>query len=121
MGVFARHEGEELARTIFGVETSDDFGITFDDIERCAIAFGKNRREEKQETDGLSDDAPGMFGLPGDDGGQIKAAHQQDHAQGAEAHAHLVGNHHRRGTHAAQKTELGVRGPAAQDYAVDAQ
>src|SRR6266403_1949484 len=109
-GVFSDEEHGELEAGVFGVETGDEFGFGFGEIEGDAIGFRYGGNEEAEEAEDLREGAAKnvpaknaaqaekavTIGLIVDDVAQAEAAgHQQDadygHGQGEFVADHLGG------------------------------
>src|SRR5262249_35961053 len=137
-GVFGDEEHGELEASVFRVEARDEFGFGFGKIERGAIGFCNGRSEEADEANNLreqeavarpADDIPAkkanVFGivLLFNQALQAKGIlfrHEQ-HTDNGHGECELIADHLRGAAQAAEERILGVRSPACQSNAVNAE
>ena len=103
------------------METSDDFGLSFGDIERRPVGLSQAGNHENDEQGQQRQPEPvkqatllSQHYFP-----QVQRTRQDENPNECEAHGNLVGNHLRTRPEGAEKSILGVRGPARDNQAVN--
>ncbi len=108
------------------MESRDQFGFRFGQIERHAVGFRHRRSEVAQEADDLRHDIPArdemqvVAALAFDHGVEIQSIGQQNHADHRQSQRNFVADHLGRAAQPAHQRIFAVRRPAGQRHAVHA-